>query len=137
MQALGWFVDERGLAGMAQSDGLAWSLPMHELFERWVEHLVRFWARGIGAQVRSGRTYETLVPIRWTRAEARSLNSLIPDLIVQRGQSTPGSLMPNTKAISKSSTSSAGSNLPKSSARNTGTIYIKSWLMLPSLAENK
>ncbi len=88
MQALGWLVDERGLAGMAQSDGLAWSLPMHELFERWVEHLVRLWARGIGAQVRSGRTYETLVPIRWMRPGARSLSSLVPDLIVQRGPRT-------------------------------------------------
>ena len=88
MQALGWLVDERGLAGLAQSDGLAWSLPMHELFERWVEHLVRSWARGIGAEVRSGRTCETLVPIRWTRAGARSLNSLVPDLIVQRGPRT-------------------------------------------------
>jgi len=88
MQALGWLVDERGLAGTAQSDGLAWSLPMHELFERWVEHLVRLWARGIGAQVRSGRTHETLVPIRWKRVGARSLNSLVPDLIVQRGPCT-------------------------------------------------
>ncbi len=88
MQALAWLVDERGLAGTAQSDGLAWCLPMHELFERWVEHLVRLWARGIGAQVRSGRVHETLVPIRWKRAEARSLNSLIPDLVVQRGVHT-------------------------------------------------
>jgi 5-methylcytosine-specific restriction endonuclease McrBC regulatory subunit McrC len=32
--------------------------------------------------------HETLVPIRWKRAEARSLNSLIPDLVVQRGLRT-------------------------------------------------
>jgi hypothetical protein len=88
MQALAWLVDERGLAGTAQSDGLAWCLPMHELFERWVEHLVRLWARGIGARVQSGRLHETLVPIRWKRPEARSLNSLIPDLVVQRGDRT-------------------------------------------------
>ncbi len=88
MQALGWLVDERGLAGTAQSDGLAWSLPMYELFERWVEHLVRHWARGIGAQVRSGRTHETLIPIRWKRVGASSLNSLVPDLIVQQGPRT-------------------------------------------------
>ena len=88
MQALAWLVDERGLAGTAQNDGLAWCLPMHELFERWVEHLVRLWRRGIGAQVRSGRVHETLVPIRWKRAESRSLNSLVPDLVVQRGLHT-------------------------------------------------
>ena len=88
MQALAWLVDERGLAGTAQNDGLAWCLPMHELFERWVEHLIRLWARGIGAQVRSGRVHETLVPIHWRQAAASSLNSLIPDLVVQRGPRT-------------------------------------------------
>jgi hypothetical protein len=88
MQALAWLVDERGLAGTAQNDGLAWCLPMHELFEQWVEYLVRLWARGIGARVQSGRLHETLVPIRWKRPEARSLNSLIPDLVVQRGDRT-------------------------------------------------
>ena len=85
MQALGWLVDERGLAGAAETDGLAWCLPMHELFERWVEHLVRFWAHGFGGRVRSGRTYETLIPIRWSRSTIQSLNSLVPDLIVQQG----------------------------------------------------
>ena len=54
MQALGWLVDERGLAGVAETDGLAWCLPMYELFERWVEHVVRLWAREFGGQVRSG-----------------------------------------------------------------------------------
>ncbi len=88
MQALGGLVDERGLAGTAQIDGLAWSLPMHELFERWVEHVFRLWAGDIGAQVRSGRMHETLVPIRWKRLGGRSLNSLVPDLIVQRGPRT-------------------------------------------------
>ncbi len=85
MQALGWLVDERGLAGVAETDGLAWCLPMYELFERWVEHVVRLWAREFGGQVRSGRTYETLIPIRWQRAAVQSLHSLVPDLVVQRG----------------------------------------------------
>ena len=58
---------------------------MYELFERWVEHLVRLWAHGFGGQVRSGRTYETLIPIRWQRAAVQSLHSLVPDLVVQRG----------------------------------------------------
>lgn len=38
LQALGWLVDERGLAGTTETDGLAWCLPMYELFERWGEH---------------------------------------------------------------------------------------------------
>lgn len=83
LQALGWLADERGLAGTAENDGLAWCLPMHELFERWVEHLVRQWAHGFGGNVRTGRTRETLTPIRWERTAMRSLQSLVPDLTVQ------------------------------------------------------
>jgi hypothetical protein len=85
LQALGWLADERGLAGAAENDGLAWCLPMHQLFERWVEHLVRLWARQFGGHIRSGRTYETLVPIRWERSSVRSLQSLVPDVVVQHG----------------------------------------------------
>ena len=86
MQALEWLVDERGLAGATETDGLAWCLPMHELFERWVEHLVRIWAHGFGGRVRSGRTYETLIPIHWSRSTLQSLHSLVPDLVVQQGR---------------------------------------------------
>ena len=86
LQALGWLVDERGLAGTTETDGLAWCLPMHELFERWVEHLARLWAHGFGGHVRSRRTYETLIPIRWQRSTVQSLHSLVPDIIVQQGR---------------------------------------------------
>ena len=86
LQALGWIVDERGLAGTAQTDGLSWCLPMYEVFERWVEHLARLWAHGFGGRVRSGRNHETLVPIRWEHRGTRSLSSLVPDLVVEQGQ---------------------------------------------------
>ncbi|MHB8928354.1 MAG: 5-methylcytosine restriction system specificity protein McrC [Bacillota bacterium] len=85
LQALGWIMDERGLAGTAESDGLAWSLPMHQLFERWVEHLVRLWARGFGGDVRTAREAETVIPIQWSRGAHRSLGSLVPDLVVRHG----------------------------------------------------
>ncbi|RMF89880.1 MAG: hypothetical protein D6741_17375, partial [Planctomycetota bacterium] len=88
LQALGWLIDERGLAGTAATDGLAWCLPMHELFERWVEHLVRLWAYPFGGHVRSGRTFETLVPIRWSSAAPKSLKSLVPDVVVELGSQT-------------------------------------------------
>ena len=83
LQALGWIVDERGLAGAAETDGLAWALPMHELFERWVEHVARTWARGFGGQVLAGRADETVVPIEWARGAHGSLRSLVPDLVVR------------------------------------------------------
>ncbi len=86
LQALGWIIDERGLAGTAESDGLSWSLPMYEMFERWIEHLTRLWAHGFGGRVRSGRNFETLVPIRWECRAVRSLSSLVPDLIVEQGR---------------------------------------------------
>lgn len=85
LEALGWIVDERGLAGQAETDGLAWALPMADLFERWVEHLVRHWAREIGAEVATARTGETTVAIHWPRGTASSLKSLVPDLVVRRG----------------------------------------------------
>jgi len=83
LQALQWLSDERGLAGPAEADGLAWALPMHELFERWVETAVRDWARGFGAIVRAGRTLETSIPLPWTRRAAAGLTSLQPDLLVR------------------------------------------------------
>ena len=58
---------------------------MHELFERWVEHLVRVWARGFGGDVRSGREAETVIPIQWSRGAHHSLGSLVPDLVVRHG----------------------------------------------------
>ena len=83
LQALGWIVDERGLAGAAETDGLAWALPMHQLFERWVEHVTRTWAHEFGGQVLSGRADETVVPIAWDRGAQGSMKSLIPDLVVR------------------------------------------------------
>ncbi len=83
LQAFGWIVDERGLAGAAETDGIAWALPMHELFERWVEHVARTWAHEFGGQVLAGRAEETVVPIDWGRGVHGSMRSLIPDLIVR------------------------------------------------------
>src|SRR5207244_326717 len=73
LEALGWLAEDRGLAGLADTDGLAWSLPMHELFECWVEHLVGRWAHGIGGQLTSGRKGQTGFPIHWRRPGTGSL----------------------------------------------------------------
>jgi hypothetical protein len=83
LEALGWIVDERGIAGRSETDGLAWSLPMHELFERWIEHIVRIWARDFGGEVRTAHRRATTVPIRWLRPGHGSLTSLIPDFVVR------------------------------------------------------
>ena len=85
LQALGWIVDERGLAGEADIDGLAWTLPMHELFERWVGHLISHWAKTIGGDARAGYRGQTNVPISWSRRSVDALSSLIPDFVVRLG----------------------------------------------------
>jgi len=86
LQALTWLVDGRGLAGAAELDGLAWAMPMHQLFERWVEHIVRLWAHGFGGRVKSAGRGETTVPIQWSRRGRTSLGSLSPDLVVRHDQ---------------------------------------------------
>lgn len=83
VEALGWLVDERGLAGRNDSDGLAWRLTMHELFERWVEHLTGVWAAGFGGTLTADRRDATTIPIRWQRPWTGSLSSLRPDVVVQ------------------------------------------------------
>jgi len=84
LQALGWVLDERGLAGHSETDGLAWALPMYVLFERWVEHILRGWAREFGGEVHAGRVNETSVPFQWSRPGHGSLTTLIPDFLVRR-----------------------------------------------------
>ena len=83
--ALGWLVDERGLAGKAETDGLSWSMVMSQLFEVWVEQLVRRWSRDHGGVVRAARSGETLFPIQWQRALGASMGSLVPDLVIDIG----------------------------------------------------
>jgi McrBC 5-methylcytosine restriction system component len=85
LQALGWIVDERGLAGLAETDGLSWRLSMHEVFERWVEYIVRQWTREFGGTVTTARNGDSRFPILWTRGSTRSLKDLAPDIVVESG----------------------------------------------------
>ncbi len=85
IEALSWIVDERGLAGQSENDGLSWRLPMHSLFEYWVESLVRHWSRGFGGQVTTARKGDAFFPLRWERTGLGSLTALAPDIVVRRG----------------------------------------------------
>jgi 5-methylcytosine-specific restriction endonuclease McrBC regulatory subunit McrC len=86
LEALGWVVDERGLGGGREMDGLAWALPLHELWEHFVEALVRHEASLVGGSVRVGRKRETLFPLDWTDPSHRSLGHLVPDIVVFTGK---------------------------------------------------
>lgn len=83
LQALGWLVEQRGLAGSTESDGLAWRLDMHELYERWVVHLVRQWAKGFGGAVLTGADEETSTPLQWSSRIHSSMSRLVPDVVVR------------------------------------------------------
>jgi hypothetical protein len=82
LEALGWVVDERGLGGGREMDGLAWALPLHQLWENYVEAQVRREASLVGGSVRVGRKRETVFPLEWTDPSHRSLGHLVPDIVV-------------------------------------------------------
>jgi hypothetical protein len=84
LRAMSWIVDERGLGGGRTSDGLAWTLPLEQLWERYVEHIVRDEAARTGGRVRVGRLGETVVPLPWNAPTHRALGHLVPDFVIQR-----------------------------------------------------
>lgn len=83
IEAMGWIVDERGLGGGRELDGLAWDLSLSELWESYVETIVRREAALVGADVRCGRKMETVFPIRWTDSGLRGMSHLVPDFVVR------------------------------------------------------
>ncbi|MFO0757877.1 MAG: hypothetical protein U0359_15380 [Byssovorax sp.] len=87
VEALGWILDERGLGGGRELDGLAWQVPLDRLWEAYVEADVRREAAAIGADVRVGRLGQTTFPIMWSDPTHRSLGHLVPDLVVRKGKS--------------------------------------------------
>lgn len=85
LRAMGWISDERGLGGGKTLDGLAWTLPLDSLWERYVERIVRSEAASTGGMVKVGRLGETTVPLAWNDRSHRALGHLAPDVVVRRG----------------------------------------------------
>lgn len=88
LQAIEWTVDDRGLAGLGDREGLAWMLSMEEFFEAWLELLAEQYARKFGGRVRRGRKRETVVPISWEPPWVGSQRALIPDVLIERTDRT-------------------------------------------------
>ncbi|MBK6314265.1 MAG: hypothetical protein IPF53_08095 [Blastocatellia bacterium] len=86
IEALGWVVDERGLGGGRELDGLAWQLPLDRLWEAYVESVMRREPALTGADVRVARLGQTTFPLNWTNALHRTLGHLAPDIVVRRGR---------------------------------------------------
>lgn len=88
VEAIEWTAEERGLAGMSDLQGLPWAMPMEQFFEAWVETLMSQVARRIGGILRTGREPQTVVPLNWDPPYLGSQKSLIPDLVIERDETT-------------------------------------------------
>jgi hypothetical protein len=86
LEAISWIVDERGLGGGRELDGLAWHLSLDRLWESYVEATIRREAAAIGGDVKVARLRETTFPLHWTDSSHRSLGHLAPDIVVRRGR---------------------------------------------------
>jgi len=83
LQAIDWTIEERGLAGLSDLQGIPWTMPMEQFFEAWVETVVREVALKIGGMLRVARRRETVSPISWEPPYMGSQRSLVPDLVLE------------------------------------------------------
>ena len=74
VEAILWIVDERGLGGGSERDGLAWVLSLEKLWESYVEGVYRREAAITGGEVRVGRLGE-LCFLKLVDSTFRSLKS--------------------------------------------------------------
>ena len=80
LRAIEWTVEERGLAGLSDLEGIPWKMPMDQFFEAWVETVFRIVAQRTGGQMKVGRKRETTRPINWEPPYIGSQKSLVPDV---------------------------------------------------------
>jgi hypothetical protein len=88
LQAIEWTIEERGLAGLSDLEGLPWVLPMEAFFEAWMEKVFEGVARRIGGNIRTGRRRQTIAPLNWAPPYLGSQKYLLPDLILERSDMT-------------------------------------------------
>jgi hypothetical protein len=80
LQAIEWTIDERGLAGLSDLEGIPWTMPMDQFFESWIETVFRVVAQRTGGQIRVGRKRETVHAVNWEPPYLGSQKSLVPDI---------------------------------------------------------
>ena len=77
-----------GSEGGREMDGPSHGrLPLHDVWEHYVEARVRREAALVGGNVRVGRKRETVFPIDWSDPSHRSLGHLVPDIVVFNARS--------------------------------------------------
>jgi hypothetical protein len=105
LQAIDWTVEERGLAGLSDLEGIPWTMPMEQFFEAWVETVMRCVARSVGGILKTGRQRETVAALAWSPPYLGSQRSLVPDMILELDQTSfiGLSLMRSTNVTGKNS----------------------------------
>lgn len=88
LQAIEWTIEERGLAGSSDLDGIPWTMPMDQFFEAWVETVFRVVTQRTGGQLRVGRKRETIHPVNWEPPYLGSQKSLVPDIWIEWDSTT-------------------------------------------------
>lgn len=88
LQAVEWTIEDRGLAGLADLQGIAWIMSMEMFFESWTETVAEKLSRQIGGVLRTGRKRETVTPLRWNPPYVGSQRYLLPDLVLEREDET-------------------------------------------------
>lgn len=88
IQAIEWTVEERGLAGLSDLEGIPWIMPMERFYEAWVETVFCAVARQTGGQLKVARKRETTQPLNWDPPYAGSQKSLMPDLLLEWDSTT-------------------------------------------------
>jgi 5-methylcytosine-specific restriction endonuclease McrBC regulatory subunit McrC len=80
LEAIEWTIEERGLAGLSDLEGIPWTLPMDQFFEAWIETVFRLVALRTSGQIRIGRKRETVYAVNWEPPYLGSQKSLVPDI---------------------------------------------------------
>jgi hypothetical protein len=84
LQAMEWTIEERGLAGLSDLQGLPWAMSMETFFEAWIETVASAFVRHTGGVVKSGRKRETITALSWDPPYLGSQKYLLPDIVVER-----------------------------------------------------
>ncbi len=88
LQAIEWTIEERGLAGLSNLQGIPWTMRMDTFFEAWVETIFRVVAQRTGAQLRVGRKRETVHALNWEPPYLGSQKALVPDIVLEWDSAT-------------------------------------------------
>ena len=87
INAIDWTVNEKGLSGLGDFNGIPWMMSMDSLFEAFIESICIKLKNEIGGTLRSGRKRDTIIPINWQPNYLGSQKFLLPDIIIEKEDS--------------------------------------------------